>query len=86
MTKAMRLHPMADTSATPPAEYNGDLPPHILRLARAMARDCSAPGDYVLMLHIPEYPREAVTMHTMRTETLREISARRRGDEGEDAG
>jgi hypothetical protein len=55
-----------------------DLPPHILRLARMMARDCAAPGQYVIHLIIPAYKTESVSIETARVDMIRRAEVARR--------
>jgi hypothetical protein len=55
-----------------------DLPPHILRLARMIARDCAAPGQYVIHLTIPDRPRAPATIQTARVDVIRDAVAERK--------
>ena len=64
---------VAPTARAPAPAPVTDLPAHIVRLARAIARDCAAPGEYVIRLTVPDYPGQAVTMQTARIEVIREI-------------
>lgn len=57
----------------PPA----DLPPHILSAARMIARDCVAPGEYLVRLVIPAYPSEPVSVQTARLEVIRDAGVTR---------
>lgn len=61
-------------SQTPPA----DIPPHIVQLARRIAHDCTAPGEYVIHLTIPDRPREPVTFQTARVDVIKEGKAERK--------
>ncbi len=70
--------------STAPAEtgpigplFCADLPPHIVRLARAIAHDCAAPGLYTVTLSVPAYPLEPITYSTARTEVIRNAAAER---------
>ncbi len=73
---------MADTVIEPGLieadEAPKDLPPHVLRLARMIARDCAVPGDYTINLNIPDRPREPATIQIARKDVLREGKAERK--------
>ena len=67
-----RGHNMTTPTPPQPPPANGDdLPPHVLRLARMVARDCKAPGRYMVELTISPYPgvpaeTEISTLSTIR--------------------
>lgn len=76
------LHPLASGSAVPlgpvePPPPGSDLPAHVLSLARMIARDCSAPGEYTIKLTIPDRPGQPALMQTARLDVIREASAAR---------
>ncbi len=50
-----------------------DLPPHIVRLARMIARDCATPGRYVV--HLVITPGQPMQIETARVETIRRAEA-----------
>lgn len=50
-----------------------DLPPHIVRLARMIARDCALPGRYVV--HLIIVPGQPMQIETARVETIRKSEA-----------
>ncbi len=62
---------MADLTAASPTAQPTDLPPHIVSLARAIARECAAPGHYTIDIIVPCYPREPVGAVIIRTDTIR---------------
>lgn len=68
---------MTDIATRPPQLVDGrivnDLPPHIVRLARMIARDCHAPGRYVV--HLIIRPDQPMQIETARVETIRQAEA-----------
>ena len=62
----------------PESKATGDLPPHVLRLARMIARDCATPGEYVIHLTIPDLPREPATIQTAKLDVIRDATAERK--------
>lgn len=64
-------------SVRPPQLVDGriinDLPPHIVRLARMIARDCVTPGRYVV--HLVIIPGHPMQIETARVETIRRSEA-----------
>ena len=50
-----------------------DLPPHIVRLARMIARDCAMPGRYVV--HLIIVPGQPMQIETARVEMIRRSEA-----------
>ncbi|HEY4724036.1 MAG TPA: hypothetical protein VII92_19435 [Anaerolineae bacterium] len=50
-----------------------DLPPHIVRLARMIARDCAQPGRYVV--HLTIVHGQPMQIETARIETIRRSEA-----------
>lgn len=70
---------MTSITTHPPQLVDGrivnDLPPHIVRLARMIARDCHAPGRYVVNLIIR--PGQPMQIETARIETIRQSEAER---------
>ena len=52
-------------------EVPADLPPHIVSLARAIARDCKQPGHYTVSLDVSPHAGEPLSATITRTERLR---------------
>ena len=52
-----------------------DLPPHIVRLARMIARDCALPGRYTVNLTIIR--GQPMQIETARIETIRKSEAQK---------
>jgi hypothetical protein len=70
---------VASTLPQPLAPIEGeDLPQHILRIARMLARDCKSPGDYIVHLTIPDLPHDPVTVQTARMDVIRQATAKRK--------
>lgn len=66
--------------STPPELVGADLPPDMLSLARMMARDCRAPGQYVVYLTVPPYPRDPVQVEIKTVSTIRDtVVSRQKG-------
>lgn len=61
---------MATDTVTPPPNGN-DLPPHILKLSRMMARQCKAPGKYLVELTISPYPNTPAQVEISALQTIR---------------
>jgi hypothetical protein len=52
----------------------------MLSLARMMARDCRAPGQYVVYLTVPPYPRDPVQVEIKTVSTIRDtVVSRQKG-------
>ena len=55
---------------TPPSAPPADLPPQIVSLARRVARDCKAPGRYVVELTVPPHAGDKMQVEISRKETI----------------
>ena len=73
---------MIDSVIRPPQIVDerivNDLPPHIVRLARMIARDCAAPGVYVIHLTISDRPRVPILIQTARLDVILYAMAERK--------
>lgn len=73
---------MATDPTLLPQPSNGqDLPPHILRLGRMMARQCKAPGKYLVELTISPYPNTPATVEISALHTIRRAEIEKGGNE-----
>ena len=67
-----------NTPPQPPPDSGQDLPPHVLRLARMVARDCKAPGRYMVELTISPYPGVPVGAEISTLSTIRKTDIEKR--------
>jgi hypothetical protein len=57
--------------STDPHPLPPDLPPALVSLVRQIARDCAAPGVYLITLEVPHHKRGARTAEISRLERIR---------------
>ena len=55
------------------SQENGDLPDWLVRLARAVARDCQRPGRYVVEFEVSDHRRRVDMLVLARVELLRNM-------------
>lgn len=76
MTAPLALPRILASKAKQP---DSDLPPHILKLARMLARECCTPGRYHIDLTISSYPASQPHKASVkRVETIREMEMPKR--------
>lgn len=59
-----------------------DLPPHVIRLGRMVARQCAAPGKYLVELTISPYPNTPATVEISALHVIRKAELPKAGDDG----